>query len=119
MECSRELDTFKYSGEKCRLLRQKYEAHTAELEEDFLALNETVSQEQCEKVAENVLRQVELKFETLKAEDFTPRTAFSLFEKLRSNYLNSAKGSYKYDIFVMKLLSNFLMLIDSTFNIKL
>lgn len=119
MECSREIDTFKYSGEKCRFLREKYEKQTMELEEDFIALNESVSKERCEQVAENVLRQVELKFETIQAEDLAPGSTLNIFEKLRSSYLNSAKGTHKYDIFITKLLNNFIMQVDSTFNNKL
>jgi hypothetical protein len=109
MECSREIDTFKYSGEKCRFLREKYEKSTLELEEDFIALNESVSKERCEEVADNVLRQVELKFETIQAEDLAPGSTLNIFEKLRSSYLNSAKGTHKYDIFITKLLNNFIM----------
>lgn len=118
-ECSKEIDTFKYSGEKCRFLRERYEKQTMELEEDFIALNQSVSKEQCESVAQNVLRQVELKFETIQAEDLSPGSTLSIFDKLRSSYLNSAKGTHKYDIFITQLLNDFITQVDQTFNNKL
>lgn len=90
-----------------------------ELEEDFISLNENISKDRCEKVADNVLRQVELKFETISVDDLSPGSTLNIFEKLRSSYLNSAKGTHKYDIFITKLMNNFIMQVDRTFNNRL
>ncbi len=48
MESSGEIDSFKYSGDKCRLLREKYDQQTKDIEEDFISLNTKISQERCE-----------------------------------------------------------------------
>ena len=118
IESSKEIDSFKYSSEKCKYLREKFERQVRELEDDFIAKNEEMSKQQCEQLAQNLLGELSKQFRVLETSEMTTGLMMNIFEKLRSNYLNLARGGHKYDFFITKLMNRFMVETDLMINTK-
>lgn len=71
------------------MLREKFNSVAAEMEQNFIALNDKVSRENCQKVSKSILEEIEIDQQLMKSKDFVPGFAIQLFEKLRSSYMES------------------------------
>ena len=52
MKCSRKIDNFRYSSEKCRLLRDMFDDKTQMMEDELIIDNDTESKKSCKKIAQ-------------------------------------------------------------------
>lgn len=85
------------------------------LEEDLIDANDRKSREICEALEKKILKEMSLQFEALKSEDLPPGFNLSMFDSLRSQYLEGAVGTYKYDVFITSLMNQFMINMDQLY----
>ena len=114
---SLELNKFRYSSDKCNMMRDIFEKRIKNSEEEIISMNQMRSKKVCQEIARQIINKMNVRMNVDESE-IGPGFSQAQYQDIRNDYLERAMGSYKYDILMSDVANNFIMTLEQLYDKK-